>query len=364
MDAGPGSGLGSATSMGLAARTALSAATLGVALGSLGCAAVFRDGKMPVRVESDPPGATVTTKEGTAKAPLDLPVSRSGITELHVTMPGFDEHHALVRKHVNGWWLTADLATCIVPVLLCVPLLVDAISGAWNDVEPRYRAHLVPLGTTGVASYGPNGSYYMLRPQAPPPDLVPAAPSPPPAEKASAASSMSDSERKASARAAYQEGVELQAQKSWKEALARFQFAEGLLDAPTHLLHIAECQVALGKLVEAQESYESLTHHDLPPGSPEPFREALELGKRELAELQPRIPTLRIEVRPAPATLRTLTLSLNGRPLPAEVIGIARPINPGTYEITATAWGIAPAKPVRVTLAERDTRTALVVLGQ
>jgi hypothetical protein len=351
--------------MGLAARTALAAGTLGIALGPLGCAAAFRDGKMPVRVESDPPGASVTTKEATGATPFELAVPRSGITEMHVTMPGFDEHHALVRKHVNGWWLTADLATCIVPVLLCVPLLVDAISGAWNDIEPRYRARLVPLGTGGVPTYGPDGAYYVLRPQAPSPVLTPAAPpAPPPVAKASAASSMSDSERKASARAAYQEGVELQAQKSWQEALGRFQFAQGLLDAPTHLLHIAQCQVALGKLVEAQESYETLTHHELPAGAPEPFREAVDAGKRELAELQPRIPTLRIEVRPAPATLRTLSLALNGRPLPLEVIGIARPINPGSYQITATAWGLPPAKPVRVTLGERDARTVEVVLGR
>jgi hypothetical protein len=354
--------------MGSAARIGVAACATGFALGSLGCAAAFRDSRAPVRVESDPPGASVIAKEGTGVAPFDLPVSRGGITEMRVTMTGFDEHHALVRKHVNGWWLTADLATCIVPVLLCVPLLVDAISGAWNDVDPRYRAHLLPLGTGGVPTFGPDGSYYVLRPSEAPPQTTPAAPvplppPPPVATKASAAGSMSDSERKASARAAYQEGIELQAQKTWSEALGRFQFAQRLVDAPTHLLHIGECQVALGKLVEAQESYETLTHRGLPPGSPEPFREAVEAGVRELADLQPRIPTLRIEVRPAPERLRNLSLTLNGRPLPLEVVGIARPINPGSYEVTATAWGVPPARPVRVTLVERDARTVEVTLG-
>jgi len=355
------------TSMRWVSRIVLGLGTLGVALAPSGCAAAFRDSKAPVRVESDPPGASVTAKEGTGSTPFELPVPRSGLTEMHVTMAGFDEHHALVRKHVNGWWLTADLATCIVPVLLCVPLFVDAITGAWNDVDPRYRARLVPLGTGGVPSYAPDGAYYVLRPPPPvkPTTPTPTQPQPPPvAPKASASSSMSDSERKASARAAYQEGVELQAQKSWPEALARFQFAQGLVDAPTHLLHIAECLVVQGKLVEAQESYETLTHRELPPGAPEPFRDAVEAGKRELADLQPRIPTLRIEVRPAPATLRNLSLLLDGRPLPPEVIGIARPLNPGTYRITATAWGLPPARPVQVTLAERDVRTVVVVLGR
>ena len=348
-------------------RFVLGIGALSTALGSSGCAAVFRDGKVPVRVESDPPGASVAAKDGTGTAPLELPVPRSGITELRVTMTGYDEHHALVRKHVNGWWLTADLATCIVPVLLCVPLIVDAISGAWNDVDPKYRARLVPLGTSGVPTFGSDGTYYVLQPSMPAPRAQPAAApsSPPPvAPKVSEASPMSDSERKASARAAYQEGIEMQAQKNWPVALARFQFAQRLVDAPTHLLHIAQCMDAVGKLVEAQESYETLTHGGMSAGAPEPFREALETGKRELADLQPRIPTLRIEVRPAPGTLRNLALSLNGRPLPAEVIGIARPLNPGTYQITATAWGIPPAKPVQVTLGERDVRTIEVILGR
>jgi hypothetical protein len=120
----------------------------------------------------------------------------------------------------------------------------------------------------------------------------------------------------------------------------------------------------MGKLVEAQESYETLTHRELPPVAPEPFRDAVEVGKRELVELRPRIPTLRIEVKPAPSTLRNLSLTINGRPLPAEVIGIARPMNPGTYQITATAWGTPPAKAVKVTLVERDARSVDVILAR
>lgn len=329
---------------------------------STGCAAVFRDSKMPVHVESDPPGAKVAAKEGSGAAPFDLPVARAGITEVRVTMPGFEENHGLVRKRINGWWLTADLATCIVPVLLCVPLIADAISGAWYDVDARYRARLVPLGMGAPPNYGEG--YIAVRPPAPTPAPTPSAMPVAPPKPASEVSSISDSERKAAARAAYQEGVELQGQKSWPQALARFQYAQRIYDAPTHLLHIAQCMVATGKLVEAQETYETLTHRELAPGAPEPFRDAVEVGKAELAELRPRIPTLRIEVKPAPSQLRNLALLLNGRPLPAEVIGIARPMNPGKYVITATAWGIPPSKPVELTLAERDSKTADVRLGR
>ena len=336
------------------------------ALGLLGCAAVFRDGKSPVRVESDPAGASVDVKEGSGATPLVVPVSRAGITELRVTMPGFEEHHGLVRKRVNAWWLTLDLATCIVPVMLCVPLFVDAVSGAWYDVDAKYRARLLPLGSALVPSYGADGSVYVMRRPTTSTTVTAAgapAPAAVPVTSPGLAITMSESERKASARAAYQEGMELQAQKS-PAALARFQYAQRLVDAPTHLLHIAECLVVSGKLVEAQETYETLTHRELAADAPAPFREAVETGRRELADLQPRIPTLRIEVKPSPSTLRNLTLSLNGRPLPNEVLGIARPVNPGVYRITATAWGIPPAKEVNVTLAEKDARSVEVQLGR
>jgi hypothetical protein len=331
------------------------------ALGLMGCAAVFRDSKPTVHFDSDPPGASAAFKDREARMPADVPVPRSGITEVRVTMPGFEEHHGLVRKHVNGLWLTADLATCIIPVLICIPLLVDAISGAWTDVEERYRAHLVPLGLAPLTPNGGDGGLFGVKRAPPPPRAEAPAPAPPPPPAVT--STISESERKASARAAYQEGVELQTQKSYPEALARFQSAQRLFDAPTHLLHIAQCLAATGKLVEAQEAYETLMHHDLAKGAPEPFREAVESGKRELAELQPRIPTLRIEVQPSPSTLRNLALQLNGRPMPTEVIGIARPVNPGTYRVTATAWGIGPSKPVEVVLEERSQKSAMIRLG-
>jgi PEGA domain len=326
------------------------------ALGSGGCAAVFRDSKPALHVVSDPPGAEVKIKDKNASAPADINVPRSGVTEVEVKMPGFEDHHGTVRKKMNGLWLTADLATCILPVLLCVPLLVDAISGAWWDVEPVYRAHLEPLRLVDASAYVPDT---VARPGAKPAASTSAAPAPPP----TASSSMSDSERKASARAAYQEGIELQAKPSYPEALARFQAAQRIYDAPTHLLHIAQCLAHVGKLVEAQENYETLTHRELQGNAPEPFRDAVEVGRRELAELRPRIPTLRIEVKPNPATLRNLVIQLNGSPMSNEVIGIARPLNPGRYRITATAWGIPPAKMVYVDLEESNAKNIEIKLG-
>lgn len=322
-----------------------------LASASGGCAAVFRESRPTMHVESDPSGALAMVDGATPAAtatPFDVQVPRAGISEVRVKQDGFEEHHGSVRKHVNRGWLAADLSTCILPVLLCVPLLVDAISGAWIDVEPTYRARLAPLEPIPRQPSAPTAGL--------PPPPAPAATSP--------IGAMSESERKSSARAAYLEGLELQAQGSHAEALGRLQYAQKVFDAPTHLLHIAQCLAATGKLVEAQETYETLTHRDLPPDAPGPFREALEAGKRELSELRPRVPTLRIEVKPSSSTLRNLAVSMNGKPLPNEVLGIARPVNPGTYQLTATAWGIAPARPASVQLAERDAKTIELKLGK
>ena len=76
-----------------------------------------------------------------------------------------------------------------------------------------------------------------------------------------AAAQMSEGEKKAAARAAYTEGVDLQEKGKPAEALSRFEAAQKLYDAPTHLVRIAECQALTGKWVEASETYETLAAH-------------------------------------------------------------------------------------------------------
>ena len=79
------------------------------------------------------------------------------------------------------------------------------------------------------------------------------------APAAHAQAQMSETEKKAAARSAYTEGVQLEESGKFAEALARFEAAQKLFDAPTHQLHIARCQAKTGRLVEASEHYEALT---------------------------------------------------------------------------------------------------------
>lgn len=150
-------------------------------------------------------------------------------------------------------------------------------------------------------------------------------------------SQMSEAEKKAAARAAYAEGVELQSGHDCAHALPRFEAAQRLFDAPTNLLHIAQCQAEMGMLIEAQESYATLSHLTLPPQAPAAFRDAKEKGRAQLARLAPRVPTLRVITKPAGPTLKDVVVQVNGTQMPAELIGVARPLNPGRYQVKVTA---------------------------
>jgi hypothetical protein len=168
---------------------------------------------------------------------------------------------------------------------------------------------------------------------------------------------MSESERKATGRAAFLEGVKLQDSGNCPDAILRLETAQRFYPAPTHLLHLAQCQAATGKLVEASETYETLVRTPLTKDSPDAFRTAQESGTRELTTIRPRIPTLRIQLTPAVNTLSSLVVKLNGGPLPNEVIGLARPVNPGNYKITVWAAGYREAT-AEVEVGEATARVA------
>lgn len=181
---------------------------------------------------------------------------------------------------------------------------------------------------------------------------------------ASAFAQMSEGEKKAAARAAYQAGVQLQDQGKPAEALVKFEGAQKLYDAPTHLLHIAECQALLGKLVEASETYQSMIVKPLPAGSPEVFVQAVDQAKAEAPALRSRIPTLKVTIKPDPKTLQGLTINVNDKTMPNELIDIARPVNPGSYRLTAQANGWTTKGPLDVDLREKETKSVELALEQ
>jgi hypothetical protein len=323
---------------------------LALAFASSGCAMVFRDSKPTVHFESAPTGAHVEVKGAeVGTTPNDAKVDRGGLTVVTYRKDGYEDHVGIVKKNVNAGWLVLDILLC--PITICIPLIADGVSGAWKDVSPVYSAGLDPLPQRGPVAGRPPAVVTTTPPVV---TTQPTTTAPPP--------SMSESERKATARAAYMEGAALQEKGDCAAALPRFETAQKLFDAPTHVLRIAQCQAQTGKLVEAQESYETLVHAKLATDAPDAFKQAQEAAKKELPAVKPRVPTVRLVVTTASgAKPEGLAVQLNGRQMPAELVGIARPLNPGTYKIVVTARGLR-GQPVDLELREGEQRTIEVPL--
>ena len=148
---------------------------------------------------------------------------------------------------------------------------------------------------------------------------------------------------KATARQLATQGIQDYQQGKHAEALDLLQRAEQLYDAPVHLIYIARTQAALGKLIEASETYRRLVRTDLAAGAPQAFKDAVTDAHKELQQLEPKIPSLRIEVNPTDA--KGLQLKIDGEVLSSAVIGINRPTNPGRHSVDAIAadFGAASA---------------------
>jgi hypothetical protein len=172
---------------------------------------------------------------------------------------------------------------------------------------------------------------------------------------------MSDGERKATARAAYLAGVALQEKGACPNALPRFETAQRYYAAPTHLLHIGQCQAAMGKLVEATETYETLSHMSLASDASDAFHQAQDEGRRELQRVKPRVPTLRVQTTPPPTSLSGLMVKMNEITIPNELLGVLRPVNPGAYKVTVSANGYKETSQ-RIELGEGASQAVLLTL--
>ncbi len=169
---------------------------------------------------------------------------------------------------------------------------------------------------------------------------------------------VSDAER-AAARDLFKQGDELQRAGKFADALDKFQRAQQAFAAPTNVLRIAECQTQLGKLVEATESYRSVVRWQLPPGAPPAFQSAIDQARGELAQVEPRVPKLLVQV--TPANVQNESLVIDGTAVPAALVGEPIPLDPGDHKVTVTATGYASPEQT-VTLKERETKTLNVAL--
>jgi hypothetical protein len=178
------------------------------------------------------------------------------------------------------------------------------------------------------------------------------------ARPAAAQQQVSDADR-AAARDLFFEGVKLQNDGKFPDALDRFNRAQRIFSAPTHLLHIAECQIALGQLVEGSETYRTLAHTPLPPNSPQAFTTARDQGAAELQQVEPRIPLVKIDV--TPANVQNMQVQIDGQPMNSALVGVMRPIDPGSHKVVVFAPGYGKQE-AQFAVKERDQKTVPIAL--
>ncbi len=147
------------------------------------------------------------------------------------------------------------------------------------------------------------------------------------------ASAQSDRDR-AAARSAADAGVDAFEQGRYAEAVDLFSRAEQMVHAPPHLLFMARSMVKLGRLVDARENYLKITRERLAPTAPPAFKRAQTDAEAELAQIQPRLAAATITIEGDATGAEVL---MDRSPLPAAVVGIPFPIDPGTHVFSARA---------------------------
>jgi hypothetical protein len=169
-------------------------------------------------------------------------------------------------------------------------------------------------------------------------------------------------EQKAGARAAADAGGDAFDAGKYAEAADLFERAERLIHAPPHLLYAARSHVKLGHLVEARELYLTLTRERLPDSAPRVFRDAQQMGEKELADVEARLAYVSVVVQGG-AGANSVHVTRNGEAVPAELLGIPTPVNPGDYSYQALAEGME-STPTTIKLREGVRETVVLTLRQ
>lgn len=177
----------------------------------------------------------------------------------------------------------------------------------------------------------------------------------------SLASAQGDDAQRSAARAFATDGLSAYNAGHYEKAIDLFTRAESLVHAPPHQLFIARSSVKLGKLVHAKELYVKMTREELPSTAPRAFVDAQASATTELAEIEPRIPTLTIIVAGPGAEGAKVTM--DGVEVPSALIGASQPADPGAHTLRASSSGWKPAE-AEVRLAEKGVESTTLTLDK
>jgi hypothetical protein len=162
---------------------------------------------------------------------------------------------------------------------------------------------------------------------------------------------------RAAARSAAETGADAFDAGQYERALGLFTRAEELVHAPPHLLFMARSLTKLGRLVEAYEAYMKLVREQLPKNAPSAFLSAHAQAEQEVSAVEARLAHVTVVVRGPDAD--TAIVTMDNADLPAAVVGIPMPVDPGNHVFSAHT---ERAKSNEATVALRDGANESVAL--
>lgn len=164
------------------------------------------------------------------------------------------------------------------------------------------------------------------------------------------------SHTRTAARTLAAQGAEAFEKRDFAAALDLFQRAGALVEAPTIVLMQARTLVELGRWVEAADRYSFLLSLKSSDDANPAFQAAVQAAADEYESLKTRLPLLKIKLQGT----RPAEVWVDGRQLPAPLVGVDNPLDPGEHRVEVRETGHVPI--VReVTLAE-GAREELVLV--
>ncbi|MBW2524122.1 MAG: hypothetical protein JRI23_08100 [Deltaproteobacteria bacterium] len=136
-------------------------------------------------------------------------------------------------------------------------------------------------------------------------------------------------EELAAARQLFKEGLALEKEDQWREALDRFERVAKVKLSPQVRFHVALCNEKLGNLVEAINGFE-LAEQEARAAGPKAKDVAVNAPARA-KELRDRVGYVRLTVT---GTIRTSIILLDGRPISEALVDTDIPVEPGVHEIS------------------------------
>ncbi|HEX4335389.1 MAG TPA: hypothetical protein VH062_05715 [Polyangiaceae bacterium] len=158
----------------------------------------------------------------------------------------------------------------------------------------------------------------------------------------------------AAARSLAVDGVKLAQAGKCDDAVDKLERAEKLHHAPIVLANLGECRVTQGHLVDGTEMLRRVLREPLPDHPSPTLSKAYEHAQATLDATTPKIGRLTISLTGQGDAQPTVTV--DGEPVSAALLGADRPTDPGEHAVEATATGFLKAT-AKVTLGEGERKS-------